>query len=104
MNPIIIETIKYFDFEKVRVAIEALDIRWSTADGMQVPTIGMIMTKAVELLEQLLEERENYKDITAISTCGLKAEYYSNGEEEEYHLSFCLEDSTCFVDKKGKIL
>lgn len=102
MNPIIIETIKYFDFERVRVAMEALDMQWSTADGMQVPEIGMIVSKAIELLEELCDYTYN---VQAVSCGGLRAEVFENDVdgEKEYHLSFCLEDSACFVDKEGKI-
>jgi len=52
------EIIEYFDFDKVKTAMAALDWKWHIDDrGISVPTIKELKDKAREILESAAEAR-----------------------------------------------
>ena len=60
--------IKYFDFESVNKVMIALDWKWGTYDGEEIPSIETMKTRAKKLL------KEAYKEKTIVSTGGFEAE------------------------------
>jgi len=61
------EIIRWFDFEKVRIAMVALDWHWHSET--QAPSTGELVLTAIKLLNRVVEE-----DLSAIPTGGFLAE------------------------------
>ncbi len=86
------EIIDKFNFEKVFIAMTALDWRWQTTsgDGYAVPTLQRLKAMARHLLQESIKE-------TVVGSGGFEAKYYSkdNSDSEYFELKFilCHEDS-----------
>jgi hypothetical protein len=86
------EIIDSFNFEKVHIAMTALDWQWHiTKDsGYAVPTLARLKAMARHLLEESIKE-------TVVGSCGFEAKYHpkDNSDSEYFELKFilCHEDS-----------
>ena len=79
-----------FDFNKVHIAMNALNWKWATAEN-GVPTIYELRKTARRLLEDLVEAK-----ITNISTGGFTAKFDFIDNEKCFLLKFTLEEEATF--------
>jgi hypothetical protein len=86
------EIIDKFNFEKVLIAMTALDWHWQTtaSNGYSVPTLQRLKAMARHLLNESIKE-------TVVGSGGFEAKYHSkdNSDSEYFELKFilCHEDS-----------
>lgn len=86
-----------FKFERVLIAMQALDWRWQTTEdnGLKIPTITKLKAAARNLLSKSIKDK-------CIGSGGFQAEYFAATEKEEEHftLMFILDyaDSTDYND------
>lgn len=86
----------HFNFEKVRVAMEAVDWKWANPmgePGLSIPTIARMRQTARRLLERSVKD-------SCTGTGGFEAIYHPDDEDggEYFELSFTLHhyDSECY--------
>jgi hypothetical protein len=80
--------IDHFNFERVLLAMTALDWRWQATEGngLAIPTLPKLKAVARHLLKESIKNK-------CVGTGGLQAEYFAsanNQEEEEFVLMFIL--------------
>ena len=86
------EIIDKFNFEKVLIAMTALDWQWQTTagNGYSLPTLQRLKAMARFLLNESIKE-------TCVGSGGLEARYHTkdNSDSEYFELKFilCHEDS-----------
>jgi hypothetical protein len=89
------EVINTFDFQRVHIAMTALDWQWQTTegDGHAVPSI--VRLKAMARI--LLREAINHK---VVGSGGFEARYYPkvDAENEYFQLRFTLAESDSCYD------
>ncbi len=88
---IILQTIRYFNWDKVEKVMKCLDWKWLTKRGMVRPTRFELQQKAYDLLHRSVEFGET-------GTGGLWAKYYQEDDYEYFELSFNLTD--CRIDSE----
>jgi hypothetical protein len=89
MQDVINQIISNFDFEKVHKVMILLNWAWSKTYP-EVPTIGILVLTAKELLEDVLAE----EDGTTIETGGFEAQRF-NGEGGKTFLALKFYVDTC---------
>ena len=91
-NAMIEEIIEKFNFEKVLIAMTALDWQWRATDNNvnSVPTLARLKAMARHLLRESIKE-------TCVGSGGFEARYHTkdNSDSEYFELKFilCHEDS-----------
>lgn len=89
------DLIDKFKFERVHIAMTALDWGWGDSYGKKsVPTIAALKQSARRLLTESIKAK-------IISSGGLMAKYHPrvDGEDEYFELLFILEEAdSCFDD------
>ena len=86
------EIIHKFNFEKVLLAMTALDWQWQTTrgNGYEIPTLIRLKAMARHLLRESIKE-------TCVGSGGFEARYHTkdNSDSEYFELKFilCHEDS-----------
>jgi hypothetical protein len=91
-NAMIEEIIEKFNFEKVLIAMTALDWQWQTTagNGHSLPTLQRLKAMARHLLNESIKE-------TVVGSGGFEAKYHPkvNSDTEYFELKFilCHEDS-----------
>ena len=91
-NAMIEEVIEKFNFEKVLIAMTALDWQWRATDNNvnSVPTLARLKAMARHLLRESIKE-------TCVGSGGFEARYHTknNSDSEYFELKFilCHEDS-----------
>lgn len=79
----------YYDFERVHKAMEALNWKWSSADG--VPSIDELKEQAVDLLIRCFQHSEKNKEDWIAATGGFEASsYYKEDGEIDFELKFVI--------------
>ncbi len=89
------EVIDKFNFERVHVAMTALDWQWQTTrnDGMELPSVARLKAMARHLLTEATTEK-------AVGSGGFQAEYHIdlNSKQEYYSLKFILCEADSYDD------
>lgn len=89
------EIIDKFNFEKVLIAMTALDWRWQTTEGngLAVPSLAKLKSMARHLLRESLNE-------TIVSSGGFEAKYHPklNSDAEYFELKFILSHADSYDD------
>lgn len=91
-NAMIEEIIEKFNFEKVLIAMTALDWQWqaTAGNGYALPTLQRLKAMARFLLNESIKE-------TCVGSGGFEAKYHpkDNSDSEYFELKFilCHEDS-----------
>jgi hypothetical protein len=79
--------IDHFNFEKVLLAMTALDWQWQTTEGngLAIPTLSKLKATAIRLLKESIANK-------CVGTGGFRAEYFAStkDQEEEFVLMFVL--------------
>lgn len=79
----------YYDFERVHKAMEALNWKWSSADG--APSIDELKEQAVDLLIRCFQHSEKNKEDWFAATGGFEASsYYKEDGEIDFELKFVI--------------
>jgi hypothetical protein len=89
------EVIDKFNFEKVHIAMSALDWQWATTDsiGRSVPTLPRLKAMARNLLRDCIAEKE-------VSSGGFVATYHPKDKDdpEYFDLKFVLHHADSYDD------
>jgi hypothetical protein len=89
------EIIDKFNFERVHIAMTALDWQWATTDGIgrSVPTLPRLKAKARVLLRECIDD-------TQVSSGGFIATYHPKDEitSEYLDLKFVLDHADSYDD------
>jgi hypothetical protein len=86
------EIIEEFDFGKVQDVMTYLDWKWWD----EVPTMGKLMVRASEMLEEVYSECESNKKEYTISTGGFFAEALYMEDSVKLSLKFVLTEWNTF--------
>ena len=79
----------YYEFERVHTAMDALNWKWSSADG--VPSIDELKEQAVDLLIRCFQQSEKNKEDCVMATGGFEASsYYKEDGEIDFELKFVI--------------
>ena len=81
------EILDNFDFVKVHKVMEHLDWKWSTENGVRIPTIQELRVEARGLLKSTIKE-----NISCISTGGFHAEKITDETGTSLALRFVIEE------------
>jgi len=87
------DVIQEFKFEKVHIAMTALDWKWITPNqSMAVPTIARLKQSATQVLISSIESG-------CAASGGFTAKYFNSNEEpESFMLSFVVEEYDTWND------
>jgi len=89
------EIIDKFNFERVHIAMSALDWQWSTTagNGYEIPTLPRLKAMARVLLRECITEKQ-------VGTGGFVATYYPKDEltSEYFDLKFVLHHADSYDD------
>jgi len=92
------DVIEEFEFEKVHIAMTALDWKWIAPNGvitnqsMAVPTIARLKQTATQVLTSSIESG-------FAASGGFVAKYFNPGEPESFTLSFVLAEYDTWNDE-----
>lgn len=80
----------YYDFERVHKAMEALNWKWSSSNG--VPSVDELKEHAVNLLIGCFQQSEKNKEDCIMATGGFEAYsyYYKEDGEIDFELKFVI--------------
>ena len=79
----------YYDFERVHKAMEALNWKWSSPNG--VPSIDELKEQAVDLLIRCFQHSEKNKEDWFVASGGFEASsYYKEDGEIDFELKFVI--------------
>jgi len=79
------EIIKYFNWERVNKAMIALDWKWSTDEGYIIPTVGDLVTQALNLLHSAYDGAMKEKTNYSIGTGGFYARAFVDEETKNIY-------------------
>lgn len=88
------QVIDAFNFERVHLAMTAIDWQWQTTrnDGLEVPSIPRLKAMARHLLTEATKEE-------TVSSGGFTAKYYHSDKDQSYYtLQFILCETDSYND------
>lgn len=87
--------IDQFDFIAVHKTMEHLEWNWCDEEGYDVPTVGELINKALELLLEVHYASTVHNSSKKISSGGLIAEW--DKDTKEYTLTFAVSTASSYI-------